>query len=252
MIVLNVGAYKCGSTWVQNILLEGLPRSDCAELPHVLDSADMPPEIGAMHGARESKLKLYNCLRLPPQNGVFLFKLHIWSELDEVLPLLCRASEVRFINITREPKDVIVSRYYHELAAHRFSGTFKRFLRASGREKLRELVGYHAFWRRAKSVMPTRVHFLDYADLHANYGKAVSELFLFLGIADVNMANLAPIANLDTNRERFTREWMRPFRDFGMSFYRKGVVGDWKNHFDSQDLLMFNQWMDELTLEIGT
>jgi hypothetical protein len=28
----------------------------------------------------------------------------------------------------------------------------------------------------------------------------------------------------------------------GKSFYRKGIVGDWRNHFSDEQLEKFNQW----------
>ena len=143
------------------------------------------------------------------------------------------------------PRDVLVSRFYHEKVA-RFDGGFDEFFDKHGRSYLSEYVKYHSFWKKFKSERPALIHQMSFESLKTNFEPEVCKLFKFLDFEDYEMNKLLPLIDIQTNRKEFTQNWMKSFKKDGGNFYRKGIIGDYMNHMSQDQLEQFANWSSYL------
>lgn len=240
MIIVNAGAYKSGSTWVNNILSATLPRGEPVEMVENFDPLPDPlicPTSDALARAIASA----------ERPGRSVIKAHLWSQSPAGLSALEPSSSLRFINIERDLRDTLVSRWHHEVSAGRADGAsgrfetyekFEQFVREKGNKMATELVGYRAFWRAMKRRHPDHVLIVEYERLHSNYLDTVQELTAFCGADGFSDADALSVQSLADNKARFQKQWMPE------SFYRKGIIGDWRSHFTERASIDFNYYIE--------
>ena len=107
MIVINAGAYKNGSTWVQNIINTALPKSNgYAERVSNYVPPPMSEEFAQTRTAPDHREILWKALNYSDNEtkNYAVFKIHFYA--DELLDALKPNSDnkIRFINIIRDPK----------------------------------------------------------------------------------------------------------------------------------------------------
>jgi hypothetical protein len=95
---------------------------------------------------------------------------------------------------------------------------------------------------------PERYFELKYEDLHADAVDVTARLFTFLGVDATESSvqqclDAASFKNLAKGRDEGQE-------DRG-SFFRKGVTGDWKNHFDAQSEAVFMELGGTMLRELG-
>jgi hypothetical protein len=144
----------------------------------------------------------------------------------------------------RDFRDVCVSLAFH---AARLSGTWrgyfetpeKRFL---DNHFLSSVLTYYAGLGDVDDYMeqaqqrPEQVTLVKYEDLKASPSPTLAETFHFLGVTTEG----AIVQNsLERNTFQRTAKGRKPGESNVDSFYRKGIVGDWKNHFSSSNKEVF-------------
>ena len=160
------------------------------------------------------------------------------------------ASPAKYIYVARNPKDVMVSYYYHHLSgkgSYGFSETWDVFFHLF----LTGKVGYGSWFEHVlewwKHKDDPNVLFLKYEDMKKDHPGAVRAIAEFMG-CDLKPDVLDKIvmestidrmkANPSTNFS-----WLPP-TVFALEeinpFVRKGIVGDWKNHFTAEQSATFN------------
>ncbi|KAM9678031.1 sulfotransferase 1E1-like [Trichechus inunguis] len=157
----------------------------------------------------------------------------------EYLPVSFWEKNCKMIYLCRNVKDVAVSYYYFHLMipAHPNPGTFPEFV-----EKFMDgEVPYGSWYKHVKSwwekSKSPNVLFLFYEDMQEDIRKEVIKVIHFLGrkpseeLVDtiVNHTSFQEMKNNPTTNytaipEKFMNQKVSPFM-------RKGIVGDWKNHF---------------------
>jgi hypothetical protein len=174
--------------------------------------------------------------------------------------------EAHYISIIRDGRDVMVSRMFHLLNNPGVTRIFQRNRHLRGLldefrndpwffDKSPELllsieepVRVTARWWRehlesdrqtVRENPELQVRFLRYEDLHVNPELICKELFEFLGV-DPTLAN--PI-------EGQTAPGFSEGRPD--SFFRKGVVGDWKNYFNDDSRSWFDDEAGDELRELG-
>lgn len=226
MIIVNSGGYKTGSTWLSNIISATTPKVSRLEIPSV-DRADLDPSIVCPQKHREILASVLAYREV--SSSKLLLKIHCYGRGKSALKALAPHDDLYFVSIERNLRDILVSRYYHELNGGKEFLDFSDFMERSGRGLVFESISIRSFWRRMRNYYPARVHIVSYEQLHADYLTEVSALMAFLNVEDWSEEDALKVRSLSANKKRFQREWMAD------NFYRKGIVGDSKNHFRTQD-----------------
>ena len=233
---------KCGTTWTQYIVYlllhaaEPLPADRKIEevFPHL-------EEVGA---------EAINALTEPR-----LIKTH--------LPLVRTPwnDAARYIYVARNPFDCAVSFYHHtrgfvkhyDFAAGTWDAFFECFLR--GEVDFGDYFEHLASWS-AKRMAPNLL-WLTYEDMLADPASAVRSIGRFLGGAAGAAASdsatldrvLAHSSFASMSRDQLRWASARPADMPG--FVRKGVVGDWRNHFSRQQAVRLAAKLRERTAAMG-
>jgi hypothetical protein len=215
MLVICNGAIKSGSTWLYNILTQ------------MLSFARPPEKYLTLKNPR------HPCIR-PDQLAEFLTsedyvtidylsKNHLDKPLHR---FLLSRPHVYVFDIERDPKDVIVSHYFHETFRNAYKGSFEEFYWSIGRFDVAKLSRYHALWRDAGP----QVYISSYEKLHTDFALEARRIAAVLGVSltDPQIDAMRERTSITSLRKNYENE---P-RFEGEKFFRKGTIGDWKNHFD--------------------
>lgn len=154
--------------------------------------------------------------------------------------------EARFVFICRDGRDIAVSGWYHLKRQH-------------GEDKAGPLQDYAkriaSVWREdhEKVIAFTERHpdhciKLRYEDLHTAPVPELARIFGFLGLDDspelvAQCVEACDFDKLSGGRERGQENLQ--------SHFRKGIVGDWQNHFDHDTWAMFDAEAGELLSKLG-
>lgn len=216
MLIVCNGAAKSGSTWLYNVVA-GLVDADAPDKAFLTNSKKHP-------AIRPDRLAEYLALGEFAQRDV-LAKSHYGSQA--LRDLLLSRSDVRVLDMTRSLYDVIVSSYYDARRREGFTGTFRSFYWFEGRSLADYLLKYHRLWGDGHA----QVHVASFEGLKENFAHEVRRIGRFLGREPdaATIERLASGTKLETLREKYNDTGSLPF-------FRKGIIGDWKNHFDDRML----------------
>lgn len=221
MLIVCNGAIKSGSTWLYNILTHLLPFSPPPEKYLTLKNPRHPC-------IRPDRLEDF----LNHENYIannYLSKNHLDKAYHR--RLLLSHPKVYVFDIERDPRDVIVSHYFHESFRNGYQGSFQNFYWSVGRVDVAKLIRYHDLWRDAGP----RVYTSSYEKLHTDFSAEVRRI---AGVLELSLTDAA----IDEMREKTSlgslrRDYQSEPRFEGEKFFRKGTTGDWKNHMDDAMLV---------------
>ena len=210
---------KSGTTWAQYIiyllfhgaepLQEGESLGDA--IPHL-------EEVGAEVAGRLPKPRV--------------IKTHFTREMTPHHP------DARYIVVARNPFDCAVSFFHHtrgfikhyDFADGTFDDYFECFIR--GEVDSGDYFSHLGPWYQAR--LEENVLFLTYEEMKRDPANAVGDIAGFLSLPEAsNSAFLSEVAeksSFSRMRENQSR-WSSRRPDDMPAFVRKGIVGDWKNHF---------------------
>lgn len=216
MLIVCNGAAKSGSTWLYNIVA-GLVPSQPPDSVFLTNSKKHP-------AIRPEQLAEYIALGEFAHRDV-VTKAHYGSEA--LRRVLLSHPDVRVLDMTRNLYDVIVSSYYDACRRDGYAGDFRSFYWFEGRALADYLLKYHRLWGDGHA----QVHVTSFEGLKENFADEVRKIGAFLGrVPDPQrIASLAEGTRIDTLRRKYND-------DKALPFFRKGIVGDWKNHFDDRML----------------
>lgn len=216
-LVLSNGAFKSGSTWLREIVLNLRPFEP---VPRQYARRSRP------HWVCETRVS--QLLADPETPGPILSKSHLF--LPHVAREVLMHPNVRVINIQRDLRDAVVSSYYHFLRRRRLRMSFRAYYRTFGRIKVAELCAYHRVW----DVDDPKVLKLHFEDLKLEFAESVRRLAAFLEV-EVSRADISRIHDVTSiarlRQLRGEASTAEPDR-----FFRRGAIGDWRDHFTSDDL----------------
>ena len=229
MLVICNGAIKSGSTWLYNILVQlTQPRHPPAR--YLTGRSERSPCIWPH--------KFEQFLANEDFRGEnYITKNHLAS--DEHRQMLLRTEDVYLFDIERDPRDVVVSNFYHDRFRNGYEGSFEQYYWERGREVAASLSRYHALWRDAGP----RSYVSSYEELHRDFASEVAR------IAGVMRLQPSP-EEIEGIREKTTIGSLRAkYQDDpryqGEKFFRKGEIGDWQNHFEGRLLRDVEKVMHE-------
>jgi hypothetical protein len=216
-LVLANGAFKSGSTWLRDIVQY---MREFHPIPHRYARSRLP------HWIRETMIEPF--LEDPGIDGVYLSKSHIY--LPEVVRRVSSHGNVRILNIRRDLRDVVVSAYYHYRRKTGRQWTFSDYYWKVGRLKAYEVIEYQNAWQSASG----HVLFTEYEALKSDFANEVVRIaaFLDLPVTLERAGEIRELTDISRSRQRRGEENLRE-ED---RFFRKGIVGDWENHFAPDEL----------------
>jgi hypothetical protein len=261
------GHHKCASTWLNDIV-----REVCAAAGHPYANVHNPSMFGSDLNAFVSRKGL-EFLAYANANYSFV------SALDDF----------RGFHVIRDPRDIVVSSYFSHLHSHPTTDwpelvDHRRQLQEMGKEQglyvvmdfLTGVLDDIATW----DYSDPRVLELKMEDVVARPEELLLQAFTFVGVADEANAGLsgsvvAALSSLKRRRSALVPFRLSPLpsavvvktvrrnafekkaggRTAGIenvdSHYRKGVAGDWINHFDAGHKEYFKSIYGQLLIKLG-
>lgn len=215
MLIVANGAMKSGSTWLYYILENIVPGTNKIPIKYQNVGPWKEPSI------HPDQLDNLLC-ELDFHSTNYVVKNH-YSSVDLRNTLLSK-SEVYVFNIARNYRDVIVSNYYHIKLRDGYDESFAKYYWTIGREMIDKLKHYHKLW----DPMFPRVYCSSYENLKSDFESEVQNIAEFIGVK-LTVAQIARIEEATTIC-KLRRKYNEESND--KKFFRKGVVGDWKNHMN--------------------
>ncbi len=215
-VLFIAGLPKSGTTWLEQ-MVAGFPGY-CEVLPPEVTFAELKGEAGHIHQLQPGVLDRF-------ERALVLTKMHIPGTPGNVAAL--KKAGVPCVVLYRDPRDVAVSyvHYVRETPWHQDHPALKQAemgeaLRFFLRERLPEFARWMRGWRDHRD--PATSLMLSYEELLGDAEDALRRIAALFGL-EADEATLRDIVE----RNRFER-----LQGTGGGFFRKGVAGDWRNHFD--------------------
>ncbi|KAG1682537.1 Sulfotransferase 1C2A [Nymphon striatum] len=226
---------KCGTTWTQSILwllthnLQKCPDMDMLIFGRFLEF------IG-----KEGANKVIDELRI--------LKTHLPLNLFQWNP------KTKYIVVVRNPFDCVVSFYHHTKAFLMYGfadGTFDTYfeLFMKGEVDWGDYFQHLVSWYKVKDE--ANVLFLLFEDMKSDLQPVLKKIGKFLGGKYAGMVdNDEVIANI-IEGVSIKKMHNMPVANLQGDFFRKGVIGDWKNYFDDEKTKRLNQKFNEYDEKYG-
>ncbi|XP_052241326.1 sulfotransferase 1A3-like isoform X2 [Dreissena polymorpha] len=158
-------------------------------------------------------------------------------------------SKIKIVLVLRNPKDLVVSKYHHMLGmrSYDYTGAFKHFLQWFLEDKL-PYGSWFQYVREMEAIMdtePDRICMVHYEDLKQNGIEQIKKIAQFLSVdaddqfcqAIYDCCSFENMAVKKLPPKDLQDKIWKP----GCSFYRKGIIGDWKTHFTVAESEMFDE-----------
>ncbi|KAM9309359.1 sulfotransferase family 2, cytosolic sulfotransferase 3 isoform 1-T1 [Pholidichthys leucotaenia] len=225
---------KSGTIWMQEILPLVLNGGDLTPI-HTIPNWDRVPWL------EEKRLQLVVDKLPSPRAFVTHFPYNL-------MPPSFHTSKAKVIYVIRNPKDIMVSSYYfHQMATFlEDPGTFDEFMDKflEGRVLFGKWTDHVKSWKFTE--LGNRIMYITYEEMVQELPAALIRIADFLG-CDLSEETIQKIAHhcsfktMKTNNMSNFRLVPDLYMDSSKSpFLRKGIIGDWKNHFNSEQLARFS------------
>jgi hypothetical protein len=218
MIIFANGAQKSGSTWLMHIALQLRP---CVEPPQEYWNPRWKsrPHYSIDH----PKLKAF--LADPRLTGSDVMVKFHHDQVSGRNAMLARP-DVRVLNIRRDPRDVVVSAYYHRRKEQADQRDFADYYWSHGRGLAWRILLYHMVW----NIASPRYLRVEYEDLLTDFAGQVRRIaaLLEVPVTDERIAEIQRNTSPEAISEQFA------FSD--LNRFRKGGSGDWQNHLTAAHL----------------
>ena len=156
----------------------------------------------------------------------------------------------KIIHLIRDGRDVCVSGWFHNVREKgdeflRICPSLKEYIPLMAGEKWKQ---YIQAVRDVQRQSPAAFYEVRYEDLHARPREVIAECLEFIGVESNS-------SYLDACISAGSFSKLSGGRDIGVedqnSFYRKGLVGDWREHFDDEAIRAFDAAAGDLARELG-
>ena len=248
---------KCGTTWTQEItwqIMNGMQLEKTKEpLFERSPFLDLVTIMGKSVAEAEEMFK-----KMDEHPSPRTIKSHF--PLDLLPPKLLDTCKVIFVN--RNIKDACVSRYYH-LCLYKdskddcmsgFDSEFEPFVKEAYTHGLCYVGGMPAYFAmlkcQYKNIENPNVLLLWYEDMKKDQRGMVEQIknHLKYEISEKQIDDLTDFMKFENYQKISSLN--KEFKGEG-KFIRKGIVGDWRNHFDDQTAQEWDRLIDEMFDKTG-
>ncbi|KAL2084470.1 hypothetical protein ACEWY4_019988 [Coilia grayii] len=237
--VIAITYPKSGTTWMQEIL------------PLILNGGDLTPVQTIPNWARVPWLEETRAAQVmdkltPPR----LMVSHMPYDL---MPPSFFSSKAKVIYVARNPKDVMVSSYFfHQMATFLDDpGTFEEFLDKflAGQVLFGKWTDHVKSWRKAD--LGDRILHITYEEMVEDLKGAVRCISDFLGqkMSEETLEKVVSHCSFNTMKTNSMSNYSLVPQEVldtkKSNFLRKGISGDWKNHFSPEQEAKFSTVIKE-------
>lgn len=231
--VVAVTYPKSGTIWMQEILPLVLNGGDPTPIQTI-------PNWDRVPWLEETRLKLVVDQLASPRAMVTHFPHHL-------MPPSFHTSKAKVIYVMRNPKDVMVSSYYfHQMTGFLHDpGTFDEFMTSflEGNVLFGKWTDHVKSWRNTE--LGDRIMYITYEEMVQDLPAALRKLSDFLGcnLSEDVIDKIAEHCSFKAMKNNTMSNFQlvpKMYMDLDKSpFLRKGIAGDWKNHFNAEQLAKF-------------
>ncbi|KAM8869572.1 sulfotransferase family 2, cytosolic sulfotransferase 3 isoform 2-T2 [Spinachia spinachia] len=224
---------KSGTIWMQEIIPLVLSGGDLTPIQTI-------PNWDRVPWLEEKRLAVVVDKMVSPRAMVTHFPYHL-------MPPSFHTSKAKAIYVMRNPKDIAVSSYYfHKMAEFLENpGTFDEFLEKflEGRVLFGKWTDHVKGWR--GTDLGDRIMYITYEEMVQDLPAALRRISNFLGRdqSEEAIQKIAEHCSFGTMKKNTMSNFSLVPKMYMNSdtspFLRKGVVGDWKNHFSPEQLTRF-------------
>ena len=164
--------------------------------------------------------------------------------------LLRDLPHAKIVHLIRDGRDVCVSGWFHNLRekGEQFSNQFPSLAHYIPLMAGQKWKPYIQAARQAGAAHPDQFTEVFYEDLHTHPEETTARLLRFLGV-DASDASIEACLRAGSF-DRLSGGRQRGEEENG-AFYRKGTVGDWRNHFDERCVEVFMQQAGDMLEQLG-
>ncbi len=222
--IFVVGYPKSGTTWMEFLLIHALLEKKHPDRVNFRTQHGYVPDLSGLGPADRVFLWPYAARRDPR-----VFFTHCPFNRD--------LANAHILYVLRDPRDVLVSYWYHQRRTATGGGSLSAFVRAAHFYPChwdRHVAG----WLDAAVKLP-HFHLVRYEDLRRDTAGVLTQILAFTGAAyspaDVERAvKMASFERMRALEQRYPAPDSRP--DSGIAFVRRGTVGGWKDELSADDL----------------
>jgi hypothetical protein len=213
MLIISNGAFKSGSTWLFNLLI------------NILKPLTVPKDYQNPEWINPSidPAKIHKFLTTENfANHDYISKNHFCKISER--ELLLSYENVYIFDIVRDLKDVVVSSYFHKCNKENYRGAFHDFYWCYGRDIADNVKKYHHVW----GMNSNKIFITSFEKLKGDFTDEIKNIGKFLG----KSLTKEEIVQLEeqTDFKKLQAKYNDPL------FFRKGKIGDHINYFDSRML----------------
>ena len=220
-LVLSNGNFKSGSTWVTAIIKEML-NNENYDFPQKYQNPKYNNWINIF------KIFSFISSSFFKKKKYWLSKSHIFKS-SIISKILIYQNNIKVIHIHRDLRDVLVSHFHHLKNEKKYNKEFSSYFYSWGIYKAIQYLHYNRLWLNGPCLT------LRYEDMKKNTYKSIKMIaeYLNISLSDEKIKEIQKETEINKLRSNSKikklnqEEW----------FYRKGVIGDWKNYFDDKMLL---------------
>ena len=235
-IIFIAALPKSGSTWLENMLgmVPGYKNRPIYD----------PSRSNIFHDVTPI---LFDLL---PTYAYSVVKLHTKYKYDNFKTIIDKVN--KFVVLYRDLRDMCVSRYYHVLYEedHRHHELYNKLSREDALLHCVNIINIEYSdwvkdWHAIACQNPDKILEVKYEELNRNPSDTMKQVIAFFDIRyDENIIN-----RMSETQLKSSVDLKRMLK--GGDTKRKGIVGDWKNHFDEKHKDYFKQIAGDLLIDLG-
>jgi len=243
---------KCGTTWTQEMTWHIMTGVDLETAKKPLyERSPFIDRVMIRAEKQETTNKYFDDLEKAPSPR--LIKTHYPFEM--LPPALLDTCKVLFVS--RNVKDACVSYYHHE-SLMKSVDLRCDFLTYARENYLKGLYLHGGYFEMLESGWKRRNHrnmkFFWYEELKENQRKMIKEICQFLSceLSEEQIDRLDDFLKFDNYQKASTHNQANSnWKEGKGQFIRKGIVGDWMNHFTQELNEKYNDWIKTSLERIG-
>ncbi|MBL8089808.1 MAG: sulfotransferase domain-containing protein [Anaerolineales bacterium] len=239
-LIFIAGLPKSGTTWLAQLMQE-VPGYQPA---YVYD----PDECSSLHNICND---IFSYI---PKNGHYIMKLHTHYSPENMQVL--DKFNINPIIMYRDLRDQCVSRYFHALndPTHRHYALYNTLSKEEGMTHNLEIsleyyLSWIENWLSQIKKQPNRFYEVRYETLRADPSGTLAGVLSFYGI-QLSNEQVEQIVQKIASQTKFDLKQNFQKRQ-NKSTARKGIVGDWRNHFSERHVQYFKEKCGQHLIDVG-